>query len=278
MILSTGTTTPPVDPPADPTNLIANPSFETANGANPAAWTSNSWGANAANFSYLSTGHTGTRSAKTTVTSYTDGDAKWYFAPVNVTAGKTYNYSVWYQANTATEVVVQYTNASGGVAYAWLGDVPASVNWAEAEFSFTVPSGVVKASVFHYVASVGSLTVDDASLTTSTTPPAPAVLVPNPSVETVSPTSPSAPDKWLSSNWGTNTPTYQYVDEGHTGGKSVKVSVANYVDGDAKWYFEPQAMQRGGTYKFSAWYKTNTIPKVVAMFQKDDGTERYFGS
>ncbi len=283
--LSTGgTTTPPVDPPTDPptANLVANPSFETASGTNPANWTANKWGTNTASLTYLSTGHTGSKSVKTQVTSYTDGDAKWYFTPVTVTPGHSYHYSHYYQSNVATEAVVQYTNAAGTASYAWLGTVPVSAAWAQANFTFTVPTGAVKASIFHYVASVGWLIIDDASLTddattTPPTPPAPTGLVPNASVETASPTNANAPDKWVSSNWGSNTSTYQYVNEGHTGSKSVKVTVSNYVDGDAKWYFEPQALQRGGTYKFSAWYKTNTTPHVVAMFLKDDGSEKYFG-
>ncbi len=280
--LSTGTTTPPVDPPVDPPtdpaptgNLVANPSFETANGANPASWSANKWGTNAGSLTYLSTGRTGSKSVKTELTSYTNGDAKWYFAPVSVTAGKSYTYGHYYQSNVGTEAVLQYTNTAGAVSYAWLDSIAASAAWKQASFTFTVPAGMTKVSVFHYVASVGWLIIDDASLTENTTPPPPAGLVPNPSLETANG---AAPDKWISSSWGTNTPTYQYVNEGRTGTRSVKVTVSNYVDGDAKWYFQPQTtLQAGGTYKFSAWYKTNTTPHVVAMFLMNDGTEKYFG-
>jgi peptidoglycan/xylan/chitin deacetylase (PgdA/CDA1 family) len=56
------------------------------------------------------------------------------------------------------------------------------------------------------------------------------------------------------------------------------VSVSNYTDGDAKWYFNPTTtLQKGKQYRFTTWYKSNVIPKAVAMFVKADGTEQYFG-
>lgn len=66
-------TTPPVTPPTTPTdpgtpttppattNLIANPSFETASGTTPASWTNNKWGTNTTAFTYEATGRTGSK-------------------------------------------------------------------------------------------------------------------------------------------------------------------------------------------------------------------------
>jgi len=68
------------------------------------------------------------------------------------------------------------------------------------------------------------------------------------------------------------------MNEGHTGTHSAKVTVSNYVDGDAKWYFDPITnLTRGGQYRFSTWYKTNSIPHAVAMLTRDDDTVQYFG-
>jgi peptidoglycan/xylan/chitin deacetylase (PgdA/CDA1 family) len=98
----------------------------------------------------------------------------------------------------------------------------------------------------------------------------------NPSAETAAG---SAPADWINSSWGTNTPTYEYVtNDGHDGTHSLKVSVSGYTDGDAKWYFSPIAsLQPGKQYRFNAWYKSNVIPKVVAMFLDANGNESFFG-
>ncbi|MEK7153641.1 MAG: polysaccharide deacetylase family protein, partial [Patescibacteria group bacterium] len=117
----------------------------------------------------------------------------------------------------------------------------------------------------------------------------------NPSVETGAAT----PDGWTSSWWtdttvGGNgfTPTFEYTNDGHGDSKSVKVTVADYErtyvpgaengtqggaltgdNGDAKWIFSPiptSTLQVSQQYRFNAWYKSNVIPKVVAMYCLDD--------
>jgi peptidoglycan/xylan/chitin deacetylase (PgdA/CDA1 family) len=257
-------------------NLVPNSSLEIASGSNPLSWQSNSWGGNTAVFTYLNTGHTGNRSVKTEITSYVGGDAKWYFDPVNVTFGTNYSFSDFYQSSIATEVVAQYTNSSGHNTYQWLGTAPASTGWNKFEGSFTTPSDTIKVSVFHVIAGVGTLVVDDMSLTvTEVSPPSSTNLIPNPSLETANNNMPAS---WSTNSWGSNSAKFQYVNSGRTGSKSIKVTVSNYVSGDAKWYFNPITnLERGKQYRFSTWYKTNTTPQVVAMFIKDDNTEKYFG-
>src|SRR5688572_7259062 len=85
---------------AQATNLIPNPSVETAEGNTPQAWLTGNWGTNATQFSYLNTGYTGNRSLKVEMTQHTDGDAKWYFTPQPVAAGQDYIFSDFYQSNT----------------------------------------------------------------------------------------------------------------------------------------------------------------------------------
>src|SRR4029078_9345771 len=69
---------------AAPQNLVPNPSVETADPANankPQDWITDKWGTNTSAFSVLSTGRTGNKSLKVETTSYTSGDAKWYYTP-----------------------------------------------------------------------------------------------------------------------------------------------------------------------------------------------------
>src|SRR5262245_26910697 len=110
-------------------NLVANPSAETSsNGTTPDGWLQGKWGTNNAAFTWATTGHTGTRSLKAQMTSYTNGDAKWYFTPVNVAAGTTYNYSEWYHATVPTDIVVQFDNGSN-YSYLDLGSKAAVTPW-----------------------------------------------------------------------------------------------------------------------------------------------------
>lgn len=263
-------------PPADQTNLIPNSSFETASGTAPASWYKNNWGTNNAQFSYENTGRTGIKSAKVTIGTYTSGDAKWYAEPSNVTPNKSYSYKDYYKSNVATRVVVAFIDANNAYTYQELAAAPASASaWAQYSATFTTPASAVKVSVYHLLDRVGNLTIDDVSLTANATTPPPSTLVPNPSLETAIGAQPA---NWQKNSWGTNSPTFEYINNGRTGTKSAKITMANYVDGDAKWYFDPiTSLQPGSQYRFTTWYKTNVTPHAVAMFIMSDGSEQYFG-
>jgi len=254
------------------TNLIVNPSLETANGSLPASWQTSGWGTNSSVFSYLNTGHTGTKSAAITVSSYTSGDAKWLANPVAVTPGASYEYNDYYESNVSTRVVAAFADSSGSSSYVELPAATPSANWAQYDTTFTVPAAAVNVTIYHLIDSVGTLTIDDVSLSL----PAPSANpIVNPSLET---SSGSLPANWLSSSWGSNTAAFNYVSGGaHTGDKSAKLTISNYVNGDAKWYFTPiTSLIQGSQYGFSAWYKTNTQPHVVVAYTDVAGTDQYF--
>lgn len=149
-------------PPPVTNNLIPNPSVETsANGTSPDSWLSSNWGTNTAVFSYLSTGHTGNRSVKAEITSYTNGAANWYYADVPATVGKTYKYENWYQSNVDTEVDAQVVMNDGTIQYYWLGTVFASTNWAKYSGTFTVPVGAKSIALYQILAKPGYIVSDD---------------------------------------------------------------------------------------------------------------------
>ncbi|MGH9857884.1 MAG: Ig-like domain-containing protein, partial [Acidobacteriota bacterium] len=149
------TVTPPPDPDPTPGNLVPNPSVETASGTSPQSWVSNSWGANTSSLTYESTGRTGNHSLKAAISAYTDGDAKWYFSSIPVTAGKTYNYSNWYKSNVATELNAMVTMEGGSVQWLWLADVPASADWKQVSTNFTAPTGATNVTIMQIISSVG---------------------------------------------------------------------------------------------------------------------------
>jgi len=147
-------------------NEIVNPSAETVSTVDntlPSNWQTGNWGTNATTFTYDTTGHTGSRSMKVQMTSYTDGDAKWFFTPVAVTAGTQYTFSDYYQSTVPTSLVAQFDNGNGVYNYVDLGAVSASSSWTQVSQSVTAPAGAQKVTIFHLLNAVGTLSIDDAS-------------------------------------------------------------------------------------------------------------------
>lgn len=179
------------------TNLIANPGLDTASGAVPASWTSNSWGTNTAKFTYDTTGHAG-RSGSVTVSGYSSGDAKWSFAPVTVTPNTNYTFSNWYKSSAVSGIDVAVTTTSGTTTYMWLADPAVSSTWKQQSYTFTAPANAKQVTIFQYLDKNGTLSVDDFSLATTagtTTPtptPTPPTPTPTPVPPTVSITAPAA--------------------------------------------------------------------------------------
>lgn len=140
-------------------NLVPNPSLESAgSGGLPSSWARGRWGSHNATFTYPVDGFDGTRGAKVDITSYTSGDAKWYFTHAPTDAA-TLRFVDRYKATVSTQVTAQFKHPNGSYTYVNLGTAPASSNWATFTKTFSVPAGV-SVTIFHVLKSVGSLTVD----------------------------------------------------------------------------------------------------------------------
>ncbi len=151
-------------------NQISNPSLEIVDPANakqPLNWNSSTWGTNKTTFSYLATGHSGTHSVKTQISSYSSGSSYWGFAARPVTPGQLYDFTDYYKSNVVNEIDATFTMSDGSVQYQYLGDPSPSPNsWTKFETQFTAPTGAVSVTMAHNIYSVGWLTTDDYSLTT----------------------------------------------------------------------------------------------------------------
>lgn len=184
---STHTITVNVDnttPPPTSGNLILNPSLETdAGNGNPTNWSRGGWGTNNRAFTYPVAGVDGVNAAKVEITTYTNGDAKWFFDDVSVVPGTTYQYSEQFKSNVPTEMLVRYTMTSGAVQYAFMQSLPASPTWSTFTHSITPPANTASLTVFHILHSTGSLEVDAFSLINPTAPGdtvAPAIFIVSP--------------------------------------------------------------------------------------------------
>lgn len=263
-----------VVPPPTSGNLIANPSMETANGSTPAGWQTDNWGTNSASFSYGSTGgHTGSASAKVQITQYTDGDAKWYFTPVQVQPNTHYTFSDYYMATAATSLVVRFDDGSGHYTYGQAGSVASATGWTQANATFTTPATIKYVTVFHLIANVGTLQTDDASLQTADVPVPPnGNLFANPSLETADPSNKKMPQSWQHGTWGTNAATFSYASTGHTDSRSIKAQITSYTNGAAYWHATPQPITGGQMYDFKDYYKSNIPSELDAEVTMADGS------
>ncbi len=100
-------------------------------------------------------------------------------------------------------------------------------------------------------------------------------LIPNDSVEQASIEEPGRPVAWRQSKWGSNNPTFEYLDSAHTGGRSLKVTMSNLEDGDAKWIHEPVSVIPGSDYQYSDFYKSDIDTQVVAELHHEGGRRTY---
>lgn len=103
-------------------------------------------------------------------------------------------------------------------------------------------------------------------------------VISNPSLETVNPSNSLKPLNWSSDKWGTNNATFTYLKNyGNAGTHSVKVDMASYTDGDAKWDFNAVTVTPGDSYNFSDWYQSNVVTQVVIDFTETNGTDYFVG-
>lgn len=143
--------------------VIENPSVEIVDpndSSVPENWSSNSWGSHTAAFTYLNEGHSGSRSVKVEVTGYVDGDAKWFFDPVQLEPGD-YVFSDYYRSDVDSRVILAVTTDTGDTKYIDMPYAPASESWTKYEESFTMPADGVTVTVYHLLSRDGYLVTDD---------------------------------------------------------------------------------------------------------------------
>ena len=136
------------------------------NAALPLGWNNSGWGSNVRSFSYLNTGHSGTKSVKATISSFSNGSAYWTTDSIPVTGGQLYDFSVYYQSSTLSEIDLTFTMSDGSFVYQYAGEGSPSPNsWTKLRTQFTAPIGAVSVNIYHDIFSVGWVTIDDLSLT-----------------------------------------------------------------------------------------------------------------
>lgn len=260
-------------------NLLPNSSFESSwDGLSPNDWWADSWGSLDAHFAYSSEAYTGTKSLKTTISHYEDGDAKWLTSPVSVQAGRQYTYADWYRSDVETYVWAQFIDSNNNPSYHFLGRAGLAEQWSKTSFTFMVPQDVVSVSMYHVLASNGSLWLDDVSLSrVAPCQPAVAGQVLNGDFEEV------CDATWQYNGWepvqyGTGSASF-----GAETGVSPRTGVGsatfvNVDDGAEVGYqttvLNPESNRR---YSLSFWHADTTYVYAYVAFTLGDGSVIYRG-
>ncbi|MFA6160668.1 MAG: polysaccharide deacetylase family protein [Patescibacteria group bacterium] len=272
----------PPPPPPDPNNSILNPSFENPSIVDPSLpeyWTKSSWGSNQTAFTYPVAGVDGVKAAKIDMASYSSGDAKWVFDPINVTPGDVFTFSDSFMSNVPSYLTAEYQMSDGSFTYEDIANPAASVNWTTTTASLTVPANATKLTIFHLINQAGTLTVDNFKLQPSIPPPPPPIdpnnMIMNADLSAQDPSNPSLPWYWSKDGWGNNTSLYTYPVAGYNGGIGLETKITQYSNGDAKWVFDSVYVTPGENYKYSDYYKSNVSSFVTAEFQMADGSLSY---
>ncbi len=111
------------------------------------------------------------------------------------------------------------------------------------------------------------------AVASSTPAPAPSNLVPNPTLITSADS--STPDAWNRGGWGSNIRTLLNSVTGPNGERALQTNISGYLDGDAKWYFNPISVQAGNTYAFQDLYNANVPTTVTLQYTMSDGSNQY---
>jgi hypothetical protein len=91
-------------------------------------------------------------------------------------------------------------------------------------------------------------------------------LIPNPSVENQI----AAPEGWLQGKFGSNTAKFTYsATEAIDGQRALRIDMASYSSGDAKWYPEDIPVTPGKTYVFSDYSRSDVPTAVDVRYMKD---------
>ncbi len=263
-------------------NLINNPSMEIGDPiipSQPLNWIPGWFGSMTPTFTYPVIGLSGNTAAELTVADYSAGAARWYFAPVFVVPGNTYEFSHLYTANVNTELTIQYARPDGSYLYQSLGLLPPAADPTTTNYDIVVPEGMQSMTVFHDLAQNGTVKVDEYSLSLKeiVVEPEPN-LVFNGDFELVN--GDGTPQNWTPSGWGTHTRNHVFPVPGRNGGNAAQVVITEYEvtdSGDSKWAHTPIPVTPGTEYNFSTYYKSDTISDVIAQYTMTDGSFFYQG-
>jgi peptidoglycan/xylan/chitin deacetylase (PgdA/CDA1 family) len=106
----------------------------------------------------------------TRITNYQDGEAKWQYEPVPVTADQYFDFSATYRSDLEVDVLAEFELEGGGREFRNLSTVPPAGEWTTIGASFQVPLGARTVMVTLVSHGDGTTYVRNQTLSDATTP------------------------------------------------------------------------------------------------------------
>lgn len=265
---------------AAPAQLV-NPGLEQTAANTPTCFTQAGWGDHVATWALTNNARTGTVAQSLKIANYVSGDRKLMMsenaacAPA-VTPGKQYSVGVWYKSTTNKNSLTVFRKSAAGWAY-WtdLGAQAPAANWTQAAgTTAAVPEGTTQIAFGLSLSGNGTLVTDDYSFTpvgaVGGNPPVdpPAVggeLSANGGLENGG----NPPEGWMLAGWGNGAVNAGVTNGARGGTRAYQITLKGRTEGDYKLLpaeATAPAVQPGGVYELSAWYKSTTANNNITVF------------
>jgi archaellum component FlaF (FlaF/FlaG flagellin family) len=192
-------------------------------------------------------------------------------AVTSPTAGALLSGTVNLTANASDNVAVDHVDfLVDGKVVATATSAPYSVSWN----STSVPDGLHTVTARAVDSAGNSTTSAGVSVNVTNTN-----LLKNPSLEQATN---GVPTCWLLGGSGTNTYTWTYTTDAHTGSHAENLSISAWTSGDRKLVNTQDTgtcaptISAGHTYTVTAWYKSTVQPYIYVYYRNSSGSWVYW--
>lgn len=119
-------------------NLVPNSELASNDNVTVNGWTSFSYGNNLASFSYITNNNVPYLHAQ--LASFKDGEAKWQYEPITVSAHQRYQFGATYRSDVPVDVVAEYTIGSTERRFETIRQLLPAKDWTQFSQSFEIPN------------------------------------------------------------------------------------------------------------------------------------------
>lgn len=279
IILVLSLTTAPYSSVFAAPTTVNNSNLETTTGTTPNCFSQAGWGSHNVSWALTTDAHSGTKAQSVSISNYTSGDRKLMMtenttcAPA-VTAGITYDLSVWYKSTSIKNSLTIFRHSTSGWTY-WtdLKALAPVAAWTQVKGTTpAVPAGTDQISFGISISGNGTLITDDYSLVQSGSIPNPTPvpdptgqLNANPELEDGG----NPPADWFLAGWGDAAVNGIVTNDAHGGNRAYSINITGRTQGDYKLLPTETAapkVEPGAKYDLSVWYKSTTASNSLTIF------------
>ncbi|MET0979979.1 MAG: hypothetical protein ABWX90_01840, partial [Candidatus Saccharimonadales bacterium] len=219
-------------------------------------------------------GHNSPTALQMTNESDTRGNSATLISPLApVQNGSSYFYKSFYKSNVAFDLLLRSNKDDGSFQQEIVGRYEPGDDWETVGHAFS-PGGDVQSVQFIYSFSgKGELQVDNVYLEANPSdvfiesqPTLGANIIPNAALNSAAG---DVPDGWSKYSSGNNRATLELISSDDV--PYLLTQMADYVDGEAKWQYEPIVVKTGQKYAFSISYQSDAPAKIVAEYNLVSG-------